>query len=301
MKKILKILILISFAFLFLVKNNYIFAQGTCSVDNNCGIKSPDNCDSGYEPSNIYCGPILGLNCRCLLIEEKKRIENDFINSYGQGAARLLTKKAGAGKQCVVCPSNYSYNTDSKKCVQNDAIPSWVVFIPGTQVFTAPITLFNLLTPKQIADPTGYDSSLCEKELFCYQKTGTCEDPDNLNNMRTLQPESCVVGATGGKFSGSDAALDKSLNGIQTALGCIPTDPNTFIKVFLNWAIGLAGGIAFIFMLFAAFQILTSQGNPETLKAGQEQLTAAVIGLLFIIFSVFLLRIVGLPIMNISL
>ena len=88
--------------------------------------------------------------------------------------------------------------------------------------------------------------------------------------------------------------------GIQTALGCIPTDPQQFISLFFKWAVGLAGGIAFILMLFAAFKILMSTGNPETLKAAQEQLTSAIIGLLFIIFSVFLLRIIGLPIMNIS-
>jgi hypothetical protein len=89
-------------------------------------------------------------------------------------------------------------------------------------------------------------------------------------------------------------------SGISTALGCIPTDPQKLIIVLLPWAIGLGGGIAFLFMLYAAFLILTSTGDPEKLKNGQEILTNAIIGLLFVIFSTFLLRIIGIPIMEIS-
>jgi len=66
------------------------------------------------------------------------------------------------------------------------------------------------------------------------------------------------------------------------------------------WAIGIAGGVAFLLMLFSAFGILTSAGDPEKLKASQEKLTSAIIGLLFIIFSVFLLRIIGTPIMELG-
>ena len=129
-------------------------------------------------------------------------------------------------------------------------------------------------------------------EEVIVHNVGATEQPQ----VSPIKPKTCVVGS----FTGSDAVISKAYTGIDTAIGCIPTDPQEFISVFFKWAIGLAGGIAFILMLFAAFKILMSTGNPEALKAAQEQLTSAIIGLLFIIFSVFLLRIIGLPIMNIS-
>lgn len=57
--------------------------------------------------------------------------------------------------------------------------------------------------------------------------------------------------------------------------------------------------LAFMLVLFGALQMMMSAGNPEKLNEGKELVTAAVIGLLFIIFSVFLLRIIGVDILGI--
>ncbi len=86
---------------------------------------------------------------------------------------------------------------------------------------------------------------------------------------------------------------------VKTALGCIPTDPSAFIGFILTIGIGLAGGIAFLLILFGGFQILTSAGNPEQLNAGKELVSSAIAGLLLIIFSVFILRIIGVDILGI--
>ncbi len=88
--------------------------------------------------------------------------------------------------------------------------------------------------------------------------------------------------------------------GIDTAIGCIPVgDTNAFIGFILRWAIGIGGGIAFLLIVYAAFMIITSQGNPERLKAGQELLTSAIAGLIMLIFSVFILRVIGVNILGI--
>lgn len=88
-------------------------------------------------------------------------------------------------------------------------------------------------------------------------------------------------------------------NGIDTAIGCIPiTDTNLFIGFILRWAIGIGGGIAFLLIVYSAFMIMTSQGNPERLKAGQELLTSAIAGLIMLIFSVFILRVIGVDILK---
>lgn len=83
-----------------------------------------------------------------------------------------------------------------------------------------------------------------------------------------------------------------------TAIGCIPTSPSEFMERFLSLGIGLAGGIAFLLIIFSGFQMLTSVGNPEKLNAGKELLTSAISGLILIIFSIFLLRLIGVDILG---
>ncbi len=84
----------------------------------------------------------------------------------------------------------------------------------------------------------------------------------------------------------------------ETALGCIPTDPAAFVAWVLALAIKIGGGIAFLLMLAGGFTIMTSAGNPEQLNKGKSMITSAVSGLLFIIFSVLLLKIIGIDILG---
>jgi hypothetical protein len=87
--------------------------------------------------------------------------------------------------------------------------------------------------------------------------------------------------------------------GSWTALGCIQIkDPSAMTKWVLEFAIGIAGGIAFLLMIFGGFQIILSGGNPDKIKAGKEIIVAALSGLLLIIFSVLILRIIGYDILG---
>ena len=99
-------------------------------------------------------------------------------------------------------------------------------------------------------------------------------------------------------------------NGVNTAFGCIilfdanivdgeGADMSLFLSWILKWAIGLGGGIAFLLIIWAGFMIMTSSGNPERLKAGQELLTSAIMGLIMLIFSIFILGIIGVDILAI--
>lgn len=92
-------------------------------------------------------------------------------------------------------------------------------------------------------------------------------------------------------------------NGINTAIGCVPVlepDSGTSFSGFvLKWAIGIGGGIAFLLIVYAGFMIMTSQGNPERLKAGQELLTSAISGVVLLILSVFILNVIGVKILQV--
>ena len=94
------------------------------------------------------------------------------------------------------------------------------------------------------------------------------------------------------------ATIDPTCNGgdgINTALGCIPfkSDNNQFTSSLLSFLAGISGAIALVVMLMATFQIMTGGDNAEQVKKGKELFTAAITGLLFIIFSVVLLRIIA--------
>jgi len=89
--------------------------------------------------------------------------------------------------------------------------------------------------------------------------------------------------------------------GINTAIGCIPVmgTIEVFLGWILKWAIGIGGGIAFLLIVYAGFMIMTSQGNPERLQAGKELMTSAISGLILLIFSIFILRVIGVDILQI--
>lgn len=86
-------------------------------------------------------------------------------------------------------------------------------------------------------------------------------------------------------------------SGIKTELGCIQTNPVDLFEKIFSIGSGMAGGIAFLLILAGAFQIMTSAGNPEKLNEGKEMVTGAITGLLLVIFSIFLLKVVGVDIL----
>jgi hypothetical protein len=85
-----------------------------------------------------------------------------------------------------------------------------------------------------------------------------------------------------------------------TALGCLPNDPRDFVIWILGRAIGIGGGIAFLLMIFGGFQVLTSAGNPERLSSGKDIIGSALAGLLLIIFSLFILELIGVDILGLE-
>ncbi|HSX48987.1 MAG TPA: hypothetical protein VLE44_01895 [Candidatus Saccharimonadales bacterium] len=87
---------------------------------------------------------------------------------------------------------------------------------------------------------------------------------------------------------------------VNTAIGCIPFgNQNELVGFFLKWGLGIGGGIAFLLLLIGGFQIMTSRGDPNKLKAGQELLTSAIAGLLLLVFSLVILRIIGVDILKV--
>lgn len=87
--------------------------------------------------------------------------------------------------------------------------------------------------------------------------------------------------------------------GVWTAVGCIQSKPKPIVERFIQIGLGLGGGVCLITCLAGGFMITTSQGEPTKINDAKEMITNALIGLLFIIFSVTILQFIGVTILNI--
>jgi hypothetical protein len=63
--------------------------------------------------------------------------------------------------------------------------------------------------------------------------------------------------------------------------------------------LSLSGGIVVLLIIASGYRLMTSQGDPEKVKGAREQLTAAIVGLLFIIFSLVILQAITVDIFHI--
>ncbi len=81
--------------------------------------------------------------------------------------------------------------------------------------------------------------------------------------------------------------------------GGISTEPAQFIVRILTIILSFAGGIALLLILSAGYKIMTSKGKPEAIQQGRDQLIAAIVGLVFIIFSFVIFQLVVVDILKI--
>ncbi len=87
---------------------------------------------------------------------------------------------------------------------------------------------------------------------------------------------------------------------IDTGLGItLGTDAASFIKSLFGVLLSLSGGIALILIILSGYKIILARGNPEKMQGAKESLTAAIVGLLFIIFSLVILQVIGVDILKI--
>ena len=72
-------------------------------------------------------------------------------------------------------------------------------------------------------------------------------------------------------------------------LGCIfPLITNVIL-----WAIGLAGTVALFMIIFAGYQLLFSGGDAKAVDGARKTLTFAILGLVLIFLSFFILNLIA--------
>jgi len=146
-------------------------------------------------------------------------------------------------------------------CADNTQCPPQVWERPGS--YTVALAVYNVMTKNGNSD-------------FANSPPITPPPGDNKSdNSRTpFAPEQCGA------------------NTLSTGLGCIPYDER-FAASLLGFLAGVSGGVALIIMLASIIQMMTAGGDPKKLQQAKELFTSAIIGLLVIIFSVTLLKVIA--------
>ena len=148
------------------------------------------------------------------------------------------------------------------------------------------------------AQPVGkLDSSDC----FCYSEEAVTASLWSIGPMCERITNKAEVDAC--KECAGYNPIDKTYmegGGIWTAIGCVKTSFSSFIKeTIFPIGIGFAGAASLLCIIYAAFTMQTSGGSPEKVKKAQQILTSCITGLLLVIFSVFILRLIGVNILRI--
>ncbi|HLD02048.1 MAG TPA: pilin [Patescibacteria group bacterium] len=91
---------------------------------------------------------------------------------------------------------------------------------------------------------------------------------------------------------------DKCLE-VDTGVGNISTTPGKFLTRVIGLILGVAGGIALLLIMYEGYKVMMARGNPEVMQSAREMITSAIVGLLFIIFSLVILEFVGVDVLAI--
>jgi len=121
----------------------------------------------------------------------------------------------------------------------------------------------------------------CQKCLY----PGISSDPSTMESLM-VDPETNtpLAPATGKQY---------------TFLGCLGGGGGGVVQSLLNIIFAMAGGIAFLYLLYGSFIIATSQANPEKLNYGKRIVYGAIAGLIFTLGSVFIVKFIASGILKI--
>lgn len=274
---------------------------GTCTCsrnpDNSCGtVNTPSGCNTGYSPSCYVYPP--GGSCLCAC-----RPDATPTPSFSSACTNLCLAQGKTAQCSFTQPS--STCSDSGTFCDAGAVGTdptcWccggseVQLQCGSHCNNPARSIANCLKSQpdlsyceRPADEDG--SGLDEDGSIDCNISGSvldCWCCDRLISNLTPKPTLDVFGTCGN-------------NSINTAIGCLPVgDKNAFLAFILRWAIGISGGVSFILIIFSGFNIMTAAGDKRKLQSGKELLTAALSGLILIIFSVFILDLIGIRILRI--
>lgn len=161
-----------------------------------------------------------------------------------------------------------------------------------------------LLAPNTTGTPTPTPTKPSSPSTTSPTPTGKplaspCNSWNEIDEKGKIVKENAIKWKSGDPYPTLPADKSFKCATVDTAIGSVQTDPVQLVKQLFGILLSLAGGIALILIIYSGYQIMVSQGNPEKLQGARETLTSAIVGLVFLIFSLVILQIIGVDILRI--
>lgn len=167
--------------------------------------------------------------------------------------------------------------------------------------------LFTVISLSKVSAQTRY--AACDLCSFC--PTGNPVPPQSWSSC-----QKCIYPNINPDPSAMESLIvDETTNlpptpyqGRQyTLLGCLGNSGSFqeegaaggVIQSLINIVFSLAGGVAFLYLLYGSFIITTSQANPERLNYGKRVVYGAIAGVIFTLSSVFIVKFIASGILKI--
>ena len=264
--------------------------NGTCkSIASTCKQKGDKTCTIPYGSSGIQqgdCCPNQNLIC-------------NGTDNFGQNGTCIDKNTVCIAKSAKGCTIPYgSTGLQQGTCCDNQNL-----ICNGTDNFGQNGTCIDKNTvcvkqdQKSCTIPygsTGEQQGTCCDNLIC---NGT----DNFGQNGTCKPNVPELPSPTQQGQEGDTPQPNPCqkNICPTAIGNIDVSSGQALvtKIF-QMILSLAGGIALTLIIYSGYQIAISDGNPEKVKGAKETIFSAIVGLLFIIFSIAILQIIGVDILQ---
>lgn len=179
--------------------------------------------------------------------------------------------------------------------------PWWMTFLTHIPLVSAIDWITS--SSRNQRNQLGIQDQACQTGV---PSTSNASDPGCIC-VNAISPSPSYIGALNSFCQSQYTQSDRNAclqcanqGGVFSGIGCVQTDFKSFIEqTVFGIGVGLAGGFSLLCIIYAAFMMQSSQGNPEKLKKAQEMITSCIMGLMLIIFSVFILKLIGVNILRI--
>lgn len=246
-------------------------------------IELDNNCSANFEVNNLNYNSELNTHTA------------ELVDGVLVGATNICSNAVGFEVTNLEPPAEECQGLGDDCCVNLDG----TCMFPGESccnICSEPAGLYCdplTLTVNNYFE-CGYAGQICcPDEPHCATGGLMPSNPNDLNNCTCITEPPPKVAEL--------KCTKDGVEGINTAIGCIPIENRTdMMAFFIAWSIGVSGGTGLLLIVYSAFLFLISNGNPQRVQAAKEALLSALSGLVLLILAVYLLKVIGIDILEIG-